>query len=254
MVTLRQRLTAIVPGWAKLPVRFLREEVRRWRYRGENRFCPVCETPSRKFEAFGLVPREDARCVHCGALERHRLVWLFLWRKTDLFDGRPKRMLHVAAEPFFASRLRAWLGPGYVTADLNDPRAMVRLDVTEMPFADDTFDVVYCSHVLEHVPDDRRAMREFHRVLRKDGWAVIQVPLTADRTFEDPAVQDPDERRRLFGQEDHVRRYGPDFVERLQEAGFAVEVFQVADLAPPGAAERLGLTAASGQVFYCTKK
>jgi SAM-dependent methyltransferase len=199
------------------------------------------------------VLRDEARCVFCGALERHRLAWLYFQRETDLFDGRHKRVLHVAPEPCFEPRLRACLGDGYLTADLLSPRVMVRMDITAIQYPDDHFDAIYCSHVLEHVPDDRAALREFFRVLKPGGWAILLVPITADQTFEDPSITDPAERLRLFGQEDHVRRYGPDYVERLRGAGFQVCTCTVADLVRPADARRMGLTPASGEIYYCTK-
>ena len=198
--------------------------------------------------------REDAQCVRCGSLERHRLLWLFVQAKTDLFDGTPKRMLHVAPEPCLESRFRSRLGDGYVTADLFDPRAMVRMDITDIPFEDESFDVIYCSHVLEHVTEDRRAMREFVRVLKRDGWAILLVPVYDGETLEDVSVVDPEERIELFGQDDHVRRYGRrDYVERLRDAGFTVGISQVTDLTSPDEAVRMGLTSASGEIHFCTK-
>jgi SAM-dependent methyltransferase len=193
-----------------------------------------------------------ARCVHCGAKERHRFVWLYFTRMTDLFDGRPKDVLHVAPERCFEPRLRRQLGTGYVTADLFDPRAMVKMDVTDIHYPDESFDVIYCSHVLEHVQDDLRAMREFYRVLKRGGWAVVLVPISAAHTFEDPSVVDPAERRRQFGQEDHVRRYGPDFPERLRRAGFEVTAIHVTDLLAKDEIERMEL-AACDDVYRCTR-
>lgn len=200
-----------------------------------------------------MVQREDALCVHCGALERHRFVWLYFSEKTDLFDGRTKKVLHVAPERCFEHLLKKQLGDGYVTADLTSPRAMVKMDITDIQYPDDSFDVIYCSHVLEHVQDDRKAMREFHRVLAKDGWAILLVPITVDRTLEDPTIIDPSERLRVFGQKDHVRRYGPDFVDRLREAGFTVTVTRVSDLFEPADSIRMGLTSVSGEIYHCTK-
>jgi hypothetical protein len=221
-------------------------------YRGEGRWCPVCEGSSRKFRPFGEVRRPDAKCPRCGALDRHRFIWLYFSRRTDLFDGKPKRMLHVAPEQWFEPRLRARLGPGYLTADLIDPHVMQRMDITQIPYPDGTFDVIYCSHVLEHVPDDRRAMREFRRVLKPGGWAVLMVPITADKTFEDPTVTDPAERRRLFGQADHVRRCGPDYAERLRDAGFRITVIQHTDLISRADAERMAIFApALGGMYHC---
>lgn len=219
--------------------------------RGRGRFCPVCGRSSRRFLS---ILREEAECLHCGALERHRFVWRYLTERTDLLDGGPRRVLHVAPEPFFEPRLRRRIGPGYVTGDLQNPRARVRMDLTRIPCADGAFDVVLCSHVLEHVQDDRKAMRELRRVLDPAGWALILVPITAEATDEDPSVVDPRERLRRFGQIDHVRRYGPDFIDRLEGAGFCVRIYEVDDLADPGAAVRMGLTDSSGQIFHCTRR
>ena len=192
--------------------------------------------------------------MRCGALERHRFVWVYFWKKTNLFDGNVKRLLHVGPEPFFRKRLKNYLGSGYVTADLSGRGVDVRMDVTEIKYPDEFFDVIYCSHVLEHVSDDRRAMREFYRVLKNDGWAILLVPITAGKTFEDPSITEPDIRLRVFGQKDHVRCYGPDYVERLREAGFDVKITCVSDLFEKDEIVRMGLTAASGEIYYCTKE
>ena len=162
-------------------------------------------------------------------------------------------MLHVAPEPCFEPRLKQRLGEGYLSADLYNPRAMVKMDITEIDFPDEYFDVVYCSDVLEHVEDDRKAMREFLRVLRRDGWAVLLVPVAGDKTREDPSIVDAAERLRLFGQEDHVRRYGRDYLDRLREEGFRVEVTEVRDLVERSEAVRMGLTAESREIYYCTR-
>jgi SAM-dependent methyltransferase len=222
-------------------------------YSGTQRWCPVCCRSSRRFLTYGLVPREDAECPQCGALERHRFVWIYLSRRTDLFDGRPKRVLHVAPERCFEDRLSRRLGTGYVTADLLDPRAMEQMDITDIHHPDASFDVIYCSHVLEHVPDDRRAMSELHRVLKPDGWALLLVPVTVDRTVEDPTITDPAERERLFGQHDHVRRYGLDYVDRLREAGFEVKVTDVRDLVPRDDLAPMGLTRSAAVIYECRR-
>jgi SAM-dependent methyltransferase len=192
--------------------------------------------------------------VHCGALERHRLLWIYLTDRTNLFDGKPKRVLHVAPERWFALRFKNQLGEGYITADLHDPGAMVKMDIMDIQYPDETFDVIYCSHVLEHVSDDRKAMREFFRVLKNDGWAILTVPITASETYEDPSIVDPDEREKAFGQKDHVRRYGPDYVDRLRDAGFEVTITKVDDLVPEEQRAELGLTYFSGEIHYCTKR
>jgi SAM-dependent methyltransferase len=201
---------------------------------------------------FGIVPRQDAKCPRCGALERHRLAWLFLQKNTDLFDGRSKKMLHVAPEPCYVPKFKNLMGNNYLSADLFDPRAMVKMDICDIQYPDSTFDIILCNHVLEHVLDDRKAMQEFHRVLKVGGWAILNVPLSSETTFEDPTIVDPKERLRVFGQEDHVRRYGGDYVDRLRDSGFAVQIFQVEDLVDRDSAMTMGLTGA-GEVFYCSK-
>ncbi|MEX2170568.1 MAG: methyltransferase domain-containing protein [Pirellulales bacterium] len=221
---------------------------------GSNRYCNVCRRNWRKFRSFGVIPREDACCPGCDSLERHRLAWEFFQRKTDLFDDRPKRVLHVAAERCMEPLFRRELGRNYVTADLMDPRADHQWDVMAIPQPDESFDVIYCSHVLEHVLDDRKALAEFYRVLTTGGWAVLNVPITATQTYEDPSITDPVERERLFGQKDHVRRYGPDYVNRLREAGFRVEVICKTDLFSELEIARLGLCVElTGEIYFCTK-
>jgi len=162
-------------------------------------------------------------------------------------------MLHFAPEPCFDSRLRQCLGSNYLTADLFNPHAMVKMDITNIEYPDQSFDVIYCCHVLQHVQDDRKAIRELYRVLRKDGWLMLQEPVTTERTIEDPSIISPEDRLRIFGQHDRTRRYGPDYVERLHEAGFKIEFTKINQLVTDDEAVRMGLTVASGEIGYCTK-
>jgi SAM-dependent methyltransferase len=197
-----------------------------WRYRGDRVTCPVCEGQFAKFMP-RIKPsgpnRPGARCPGCGASERHRHLWLYLARRRDLFT-EPLRVLHFAPEPRISKRLRRLSNLDYVSADLNSPRAMIKADITKLQFDSASFDVVICSHVLEHVPDDHGALLEIRRVLRPGGWAVILVPIDRGRsqTFEDPSIVTARDRERTFGQSDHVRVYGRDFPERLGRAGFEV--------------------------------
>lgn len=190
--------------------------------------------------------------MSCNALERHRFLWLFLERRPELLRDGTLRLLHIAPEPCLIAGLRSRVGAGYLSADLLDPAAMERIDICNIQYSNGSFDAVYCSHVLEHVPDDRKAMHELRRILRSDGWAILLVPITADHTFEDPAITDPKERLRLFGQDDHVRRYGPDYVDRLRDAGFDVQIFLPSDLFSPEEIFRYGLEGAAGEIFMCT--
>jgi SAM-dependent methyltransferase len=221
-------------------------------YHGNQRYCPVCDSFSRRFKATGIELRNDAQCPHCGSLERHRFLWCFLKRRTELFDGKSKSMLHIAPEPCLEAPLKDRIR-NYLTADLFNPRAMVKMDICDIHYPDKSFDIIYCSHVLEHVPDDRRAIRELFRVLSTKGWAIINVPICKEITFEDPKIIDAHERLKMFGKEDHVRAYGRDYTERLKEAGFIVNIINVCDLATNDESTLMGLTKASGEIYFCTK-
>jgi SAM-dependent methyltransferase len=210
-------------------------------YAGRRVECPCCETRLAEFR----VPdpaRLNAVCPWCGSHIRHRNLWLYLRERTDLL-GAPARVLHVAPEYVLQERLRSLPQLDYLSADLESPLAMAHFDITAIPFEDDSFDVVLCSHVLEHVPDDRRAMRELRRVLRPSGWGVIQVPVdyTRTETLEDPAIVSPDERERVYWQSDHLRLYGQDFPRRLEEEGFRVTVDRWLHELPREVVERHGL-------------
>ncbi len=181
-------------------------------------------------------------CPRCGSLGRQRTDWLFLTERTDLLRAQT-RLLHVAPERCFAQGLQSRSNISYLSGDYDSATAMERIDITAILYPDASFDVVICNHVLEHVSDDRRAMREILRVLRPGGWAMLQVPVDHKRetTFEDPSITDPQARRQAFGQYDHARAYGRDYSERLAREGFDVSVDGfVQDLAPAVVAE-LGL-------------
>ena len=198
-------------------------------------------------------------CPRCGSLPRQRLLWWYLCEEG--IAGRAGlRILHVAPEHGLEPRLRALPGTDYTSVDLHDPRATVQADLTDLPFADAAFDLVLCSHVLEHVPDDRRAMRELERVLRPGGLAVVQSPVNYEMaaTHEDPTLTDEDERLRRFSQRDHVRVYGPDLLDRLIAAGFEVALHDGADRLPEATIARLGLDQPAGplrnDLYACTKR
>ena len=167
--------------------------------------------------------RGHAKCTRCGALERHRLLWLYLTERTDLLS-KPMSLLHFAPEYAYQRRFSRIDGLRYITADLDSPLAMQSRAIMDLPFADGSFDAVLCSHVLVHVEDDRRALAEIRRVLRPGGWAILMSPIDRrrDSTLEDPAVTTPQARHRVFGQSDHFRLYGRDFAERVAASGLAV--------------------------------
>ena len=225
----------------------------RLRYFGTSRYCPLCRSRLRSFLPFGTPARAQARCPVCWSLERHRLLWLWFERFTPLLDGRPRRLLHFAPEICLASRLRRQSGIDYLSVDLSPGAAMLQMDITALDLPDESFDVVLCSHVLEHIPDDAAAMREMRRVTRPSGFAVLMVPLQYSAvTLEDPSVTDPAERKRLFGQEDHLRYYElSDFMRRLTAAGWAVRHFSTEQVASPG--ERLRMSLKPRDIFLCTR-
>ena len=217
-------------------------------YVGRGRECPVCGTRRRKFLPYGYVTsRDNALCPNCLSLERHRLLWLWLQRESDLFESRP-RLLHVAPEVCLMRHLRrTYAGGGnredYVTADLESPLADLHFDIQQIPLADESFDVIFCNHIMEHVEDDRRAMSELYRVMRRGGWGVILSPveLTRATTFEDDSITDEAERTRIFGQYDHRRVYGRDYADRLREVGFEVEDLDYAASLTPDERARFAL-------------
>jgi SAM-dependent methyltransferase len=214
----------------------------------DRRACPICGWVGLRFSAYGRAQRRgDARCPRCSSAERHRLAYRLLAARL----GAQACTLHVAPEP----ALRGWLegiSRRYVPIDLDRPGS-IAMDLTALTLADASCSLVWCSHVLEHIPDDRRAIAEIARVLAPGGVAVIQVPIGGPTTLEDPAVVDPRERARLYWQEDHVRLYGLDLAERLAAAGLAASRLSVADLeASMVARERLSMPGCD-DVFVCRR-
>jgi SAM-dependent methyltransferase len=191
-------------------------------YAGNKVTCPVCEKSFKKLLPYGRInARPNALCPNCLSLERHRLIWLYLKEKTDFFD-RSQHVLHIAPEACFIPRFEKLHGDKYITADIESPLAKVKMDIHEIPFPENTFDAVLCNHVLEHVRDDIRAMSEIRRVLKPGGFAILQVPFfkpVGEKTFEDPSITDPRQREKIFGQDDHVRKYGTDYPQRIKQAG-----------------------------------
>lgn len=195
-------------------------------YRGDQVNCPICHHSYRTFLPYGRInPRPNALCPHCLSLERHRLIWLYLQAETNFFSF-PQHVLHIAPEACFLERFESIHKENYITADLESPLAKVKMDIHEIPFPENSFDVILCNHVLEHVNDDIKAMMEINRVLKPGGYALMQIPFFSpvpEETFEDNSIKDPREREKIFGQSDHVRKYGRDYPRRIQRSGLIAE-------------------------------
>ena len=192
--------------------------------RGSTYTDPIDGKSYRRFLPYGYAKvRENVLAPGTLSLERHRLFWLYLKNETTFFSA-PLRVLHFAPEQAFVQKFKKQKNLTYTTTDLNSPIADVKADICDLPFKDNSFDFIICNHVLEHIPDDTKAMQELYRVLAPAGTAIVQVPYDAKReiTFEDNTITDQSERTRIFGQYDHLRVYGMDYFKKLSSIGFDV--------------------------------
>lgn len=196
-----------------------------WMYKGSNFTDPIDGRSYKSFLPYGYEKqRPNVLSPGTLSLERHRLMWLYLQNETDFFS-RNLKVLHMAPEQAFYKRFRKLKNLHYITCDLDSPIADVKADIQNLPFEDNSFDVIFCNHVLEHVEDDKKALSELFRVMKPGGWGILQVPIRyqLEKTFEDPTITDRQERIEKFGQYDHVRVYGMDYYQKLEDAGFEVE-------------------------------
>lgn len=185
---------------------------------------PIDGKSFRKFLPYGYgKQRENVLSPSTLSLERHRLLWLYLKDETDFFTA-PKKVLHFAPEQAFYKLFREQKNLDYTTTDLFSPLADVKADICNLPFKDDQYDLILCNHVLEHIPDDTKAMQELFRVMKPGGMGIFQIPqdLKREHTFEDDSITDPKQRSEIFGQYDHVRVYGRDYFDKLRSIGFTV--------------------------------
>lgn len=195
-------------------------------FKGNKFTDPIDGNSYRKFLPYGYgKQRENALSPGTLSLERHRQMWLYLKNETDFFTKNYK-VLHMAPEQSFFKRFRKMKNLEYLTADLFSPIVDVKADILNLPFENESFDVVFCNHVLEHIEDDRKAMSELYRVMKPGGWGIFQVPMknSLEKTYEDFSIKDPKERQKHFGQYDHVRWYGMDYFQRLESVGFKVDI------------------------------
>ncbi|MFD0963436.1 class I SAM-dependent methyltransferase [Pseudofulvibacter geojedonensis] len=188
---------------------------------------PIDGKSFRSFLPYGYgTQRNNVLSPSTLSLERHRLLWLYLKNHTDFFTNQEnKKVLHFAPEQCFYKRFRTQTNIDYTTTDLLSPLADIKADICNLPFAENSYDIIFCNHVLEHIPDDTKAMQELFRVLKPGGMAILQIPqdLNRDVTFEDNSITDKKERAKIFGQYDHVRVYGKDYFNKLRSIGFQVQ-------------------------------
>ena len=213
--------------------------------KGDKFTDPIDGKTFRKFLPYGYgQQRENALSPSTLSLERHRLMWLFLRDETDFFTSTKKlKTLHIAPEQCFLDIFRKQKNLEYITSDLESPIADVKADICELPFEDNEFDIIFCNHVLEHIPDDKKAMQELYRVLKKGGFGIFQIPqdLSRANTFEDNSITDRKERAKIFGQYDHVRVYGRDYFDKLRSIGFTVDEIDYTKKITPKELERFCL-------------
>lgn len=194
----------------------------KWYFKGTRFTDPIDGSSYRKFLPYGYQKiRENALCPGTLSLERHRFLWLYLERETNFINNAIK-VLHVAPEQVFYQKFKTFSHWEYTTTDLHSPLAEIKADLCELPFQDNYYDLILCNHVLEHIPEDQKAMQEMYRVLKPGGTLIAQVPLEENRTqtFEDNSITDKATRTEIFGQYDHVRIYGTDYYTRLESVGF----------------------------------
>ena len=222
--------------------------------KGSKHTDPIDGKSFRSFLPYGYEnPRENVLAPSTLSLERHRLLWLFLENETDFFTENI-RLLHFAPEQAFYKRFKQLKNIDYTTTDLNSPLADVKADICNLPFEKNTYDVILCNHVLEHIPDDTKAIQELYRVLKPGGWGVFQIPqdLSRDNTFEDDSISDKKERARIFGQYDHVRIYGRDYFDKLRGIGFEVDEIDLTAKLSENEIEKYRL--AKGEIIPLVKK
>ncbi len=235
MTKSREIIKSILPEWVKYQYRLLRKYIKKQRlekqYAGNEVLCLICNHKYRIFEPYKNI--ENARCTNCFSSQRHRLLYEFLNKETNLLKegGKRIKLLHFAPEKAFYDIFSKQSNIDYFPSDLNPKTYQFykktkihEVDITKIPFADNSFDVILCNHVLEHIIDDSTAMKELYRVMKPNGWGIFQVPIDFEReeTYEDFSKITARERYISFGQIDHVRWYGMDYIKRLRDAGFRV--------------------------------
>ncbi|WP_370173571.1 class I SAM-dependent methyltransferase [Leeuwenhoekiella palythoae] len=243
MSSLFKRVLNSVPRPLLIRLSYIARPFLAFSLRGDTYQDPIDGKTFKKFLPYGYEnQRENVLSPSTLSLERHRLLWLFLKEKTDFFKAK-KKVLHFAPEQAFYKRFKQMQNLDYTTTDLNSPLADVKADICDLPFNKNTYDIIFCNHVLEHIPDDTKAMQELYRVLKPGGMAILQIPqdLSRAKTFADDSITDPKERAKVFGQYDHVRIYGRDYFDKLRSIGFKVKEIDLTAKMPTATVDKYRL-------------
>lgn len=226
-------------------------------YAGNRYEDPINGKTYRKFLPYGysgIAKRNNVLSPGTMSLERHRLMWMYLKERTNFFTA-PLKVLHIAPEQCFYKLFRKMDNLDYTTGDYNSPIADIHFDLHKAPFADNTFDVIFCNHVLEHVEDAHQCMKELYRILKPGGWGIFQVPIdvTRQETYEDKSIVSPREREIHYWQKDHVRLFGLDYADKLRAVGFDVTEDDFAKQLTPEQADRFRVSPEE-TIYLCRKK
>lgn len=218
---------------------------------GSSKVCPICGWTGHSFlkRSYLYKPALTSICPCCESSERHRFAYLAL---KEVLIGKYEKTLHIAPERCIEPWLRT-ISKEYLSADLCLPIAMQHMDITNLPFKENAFSLIWCSHVLEHIDNDNKAISELYRVLRPSGIAVVMVPIYGDSTYEDTQIKTPEERLRHFKQKDHVRLYGLDIRKRFEEVMFIVNLISTTTFSKDEKSRYMLEYPSTKEIFLCTK-
>lgn len=247
----KESLGPIFPIANKIRLLYLR-----LKYAGNTVVCACCKSSFREFAPFGDNRRKNAWCPKCESLERHRLLWMYFENKTNLYKA-PLKVLHIAPETVFFRLFKKQKNIDYHPGDIYPnlcPKGTAYFDLLNHNLPDNSFDVIICNHVFQYIEDDKKAMEQVYKLMKKGGWGVMQVPIDTSRkvTYEDYTITDPKERVKAFGLKEHVRYYSYDYADRLITAGFSVLVDDYTAAFTDEEIHKYGFWKGDA-VYYCTK-
>lgn len=218
---LKKIYSNIIPSYARHKIEpFIRMLIYKIGYNGTEFYCPTCKVGLKKFIYYEFSISKDFICPNCGSLSRTRCLTLYIQNSLTkninvVLDFSPHRSLY----NYWKKKAINYIANDYENEFLADTNH----DITSLPYNSEKFDLIICYHVLEHITDDNTAIKEMHRVLKLNGVLLAQVPFNTGKTIEDLSITSPEIRKKIYGQEDHVRFYGKkDFVEKLKRNGFQV--------------------------------